>query len=69
MANAHVQVEKFENGDIEYFLEHLDICSLANEWTLEKRALMIAICLRGEALEVYKYTKLWMLKVGWILQQ
>ena len=54
MASAHVQVEKFENGDIEYFLEHFEICSLANEWTVEKKALMIATCLRGEALEVYK---------------
>ena len=54
MASAHVQVGKFENGNIEYILEHFDLCSLANEWALEKRALMIATCLRGEALEVYK---------------
>ena len=48
MPSANAQVETFENGEIEYFLEHFDICSLANEWTLEIKALMIATCLRGE---------------------
>ena len=50
----YVQVDKFENGDIDDFMDHFEICSLANEWSIEKKALMIATCLKGEALEVYK---------------
>ena len=50
----YVQVDKFEDGDIDDFMDHFEICSLANEWSIEKKALMIATCLKGEALEVYK---------------
>ena len=53
MANL-VQVDKFENGNVEDFIDHFEICSLANEWSNQKRALMIATCLKGETLEVYK---------------
>ena len=31
MASSNVHLEKFDNGDIEEFLEHFEICSLANE--------------------------------------
>ena len=53
MANP-VQVDKFEGGDVDEFIEHFEICALANGWETEKKALMIATCLKGEALEVYK---------------
>ena len=49
-----VQVDKFEGGDIDEFIEHFEICALANGWEVEKKALMIATCLKGEALGVYK---------------
>ena len=54
MASNLVQLEKFESGDFEEFLDNFEICSLANEWNVEKKVLMIATCLRGEALQVYK---------------
>ena len=53
MAN-YVQIDKFESGDIDDFIDHFEICSLANEWPDEKKALMIATCLKGESLDVYK---------------
>ena len=49
-----VQFDKFEGGDVDEFIEHFEICALANSWDEEKNALMIATCLKGEALEVYK---------------
>ena len=49
-----VQVDKFEGGDVDEFIEHFEICALANGWEVEKKALMIATCLKGEALGVYK---------------
>ena len=49
-----VQVDKFEGGDVDEFIKHFEICALANCWNEEKNALMIAICLKGEALEVDK---------------
>ena len=49
-----VQVDKFEGGDVDQFIVHFEICALANGWDKEKNALMIATCLKGEALEVYK---------------
>ena len=49
-----VQVDKFESGDVDEIIEHFEICALANGWDEEKNALMIATCLKGEALEVYK---------------
>ena len=54
MANNLVQIEKFEIGGFEEFLDNFEISSLANEWGADKKALMIATCLRGEALQVYK---------------
>ena len=48
------QVDKFDDGDVDDFIKHFEICALANGWDDEKRALMIATCLKGEALEVYK---------------
>ena len=54
MANNLVQIEKFESGDFEEFLDNFEISSLANEWGADKKALMIATCLKGEALQVYK---------------
>ena len=53
MANP-IQVDKFDGGDVDEFIEHFEICALANSWEMEKKALMIATCLKGEALEVYK---------------
>lgn len=53
MANP-IQVDKFDGGDVDEFIEHFEICALANGWEMEKKALMIATCLKGEALEVYK---------------
>ena len=53
MANQ-VQVDKFESGDVDDFIDYFEICALANEWSVEKKALMVATCLKGEALEVYK---------------
>ena len=53
MANM-VQADKFDGGDIDDYLEHFDICALANGWEQERKALMIATCLKGEALEVFK---------------
>ena len=47
-------MEKFESGDVEEFLENLEIYSLANEWNADKKVLMIATCLSGEALQVCK---------------
>ena len=52
------QVDKFGGGDDE-FIEHFEICALANGWDEEKNALMIATCLKREALE---YTRRWALK-------
>ena len=54
MASNFVQIEMFESGDFEEFLDNFDISSLASEWGADKKALMIATCLRGEALQVYK---------------
>ena len=54
----YVQVDKFENGDIDDFMDHFEICSLANEWSIEKKALMIATCLKGEALEVSNHLRM-----------
>ena len=53
MANM-VQADKFDGGDIDDYLEHFDICALANGWEQERKALMIATCFKGEALEVFK---------------
>ena len=47
-------MNKFESGDVDEFIEHFEICALANGCDEEKNALMIATCLKGEALEVYK---------------
>ena len=54
MASNLVQIEKFESGDFEEFLDNFEISSLASEWEADKKTLMIATCLRGEALQVYK---------------
>ena len=54
MASNLVQIEKFESGDFEEFLDNFVISSLANELVEYKKVLMIATCLRGEALQVYK---------------
>ena len=53
MANA-VQADKFDGGDVDEYLEHFEICALANGWEPERKALMLATCLKGEALEVFK---------------
>ena len=47
MAN-YVQIDKFESGDIENCIDHFEICSLAIEWSDEKKALMIATCIKGD---------------------
>ena len=52
MAN-YVQIDKFESGDIDDFIDHFEICSLANESSDEKKALMIATCLKDESVDVY----------------
>ena len=52
MAN-YVQIDKFESGDFDDFIDHFEICLLANEWPDEKKALMIATCLKGESLDAY----------------
>ena len=54
MASQLVKIQKFENGDFEEFIDNFEICSLANEWTENKKALLLGACLKGEALEVYK---------------
>ena len=53
MANI-VQADKFDGGDIDDYLEHFEICALANGWDQERKALIVATCLKGEALEVFK---------------
>ena len=54
MASNLVQIEKFESGDSGEFLDNFEISSLANEWGEDKKALMIATCLSGGALQVYE---------------
>ena len=54
MASNLVQIEKFERGDFEEFLDNFEIRSLASEWGADKKALMIATCLRDKH---FKFTK------------
>ena len=53
MANA-VQADKFDGGEVDEYVEHCGICALANGREPERKVLMLATCLKGEALEVFK---------------
>ena len=53
MASNIVQLEKFESGDFEEFIDSFDICSLAKEWSEDKKVLMVATCVRGKP-QTYK---------------
>ena len=47
VANA-VQADKFDRGEFDEYLEHFEICALANGWEPEPKALMLSTCLKGE---------------------
>ena len=44
----------FESGDFVKWLEHFEICAMANDWTVEQKSLKLATRLQGEALITYK---------------
>ena len=44
----------FESGDFDEWLEHFEICAMANGWTVEQKSLKLATRLQVEALFAYK---------------
>ena len=44
----------FESGDFGEWLEHFEICAMANGWTVEQKSLKLATRFQGEALIAYK---------------
>ena len=54
MANRHISVPKsFANGDASEWFKRFDICSRANEWSDETKALKLPTLLEGEALATW----------------
>ena len=52
--NQSVMPSTFESGDFGEWLEHFEICAMANGWTVEQKSLKLATRLQGEALIAYK---------------